>query len=95
MRSRWTPSIVQNDRDVTVYIVEDHFGKVGRGYRETEVGFTDIETTIQDLITGQYNDPIRAVSFNTAERWSAESRKISLKRFSAVTTSWESRSPLT
>lgn len=57
---------------MTVYIVEDDFGKVGRGYRETEVGFEDLETTIQDLITRQYNDPIRAVSFNTAERWSAE-----------------------
>jgi hypothetical protein len=72
MRSGWTPSIVPNDRDVTVYLVEDDFGKVGRCYRETEVGFEDLETTIKDLISGQYNDPIRVVSFNTAEGWSQD-----------------------
>lgn len=72
MRSGWTPSIVPNDRDATVYIVEDDFGKVGRCYRETEVGFEDLETTIKDLISAQYNDPIRVVSFNTAEGWSRD-----------------------
>ncbi len=72
MRSGWTPSIVPNDRDVTVYLVEDDFGKVGRCYRETEVGFEDLETTIKDLISGQYNDSIRVVSFNTAEGWSQD-----------------------
>jgi hypothetical protein len=27
---------------------------------------------IQDLLTGQYNNPIRVVAFNTAERWSED-----------------------
>ncbi|WP_245258699.1 hypothetical protein [Afipia broomeae] len=58
--------------DVTVYIVQDDFGRIGRAYRETDVEKADLETTIQNLITGQYSDPIRVVSFNTAERWSAD-----------------------
>ncbi len=41
-------------------------------YRETDVEKADLETTIQNLITGQFNDPMRVVSFNTAERWSAD-----------------------
>jgi hypothetical protein len=31
----------------------------------------DLETTIADLITGQYDRPVRVVAFNTAEGWSA------------------------
>ena len=27
---------------------------------------------IQDLLTGQYSNPIRVVAFNTAERWSED-----------------------
>lgn len=72
MRSGWTPSVVPNDRDQTVYIVEDDFGMAGRAYRETDAGNADLETTIEDLISGQYNDPIRVVSFNTAEGWSQD-----------------------
>ncbi|CAN5193229.1 hypothetical protein BH10PSE11_BH10PSE11_08360 [soil metagenome] len=72
MRSGWTPSIVPNDRDVTVYLVEDDFGKSGRSYRETEVGHEDLETVIKDLISGQYNSPIRVIGFNTAEGWSQD-----------------------
>lgn len=72
MRSGWTPSLVPDPGDVTVYIVEDDFGRIGRAYRETDVEKADLETTIQDLISGQFNDPIRVVSFNTAERWSAD-----------------------
>ena len=33
---------------------------------------TDLETVIQDLLTGQYKDPIRIIAFNTAERWSQD-----------------------
>jgi hypothetical protein len=70
MRSRWTPSIVPNGRDQTVYLVEDDFGEIGRCYRETDVNEADLETTITALISGQYNDPIRVVAFNASDRWS-------------------------
>jgi hypothetical protein len=67
-RSSWTPSIVPNDNDETVYLVADDFGRLGRAWREADYEATDLETVIQDLLTGQYGSPIRVVAFNTAER---------------------------
>jgi hypothetical protein len=32
----------------------------------------DLETVIQDLLDGQYSNPVRVVSFNTAEGWSRD-----------------------
>lgn len=66
-KSNWTPSIVPNDQDQTVYLVADDFGKNGRAWREA-----DLETVIQDLLGGQYKSPIRVIAFNTAERWSED-----------------------
>ena len=40
--------------------------------READFETTDLETVIQDLLTGQYGNPIRVVAFNTAERWSED-----------------------
>ena len=44
----------------------------GRAYCETDVEATDLETVIQDLLDGQYSNPVRVVSFNTAEGWSRD-----------------------
>jgi hypothetical protein len=71
-RSSWTPSIVPNDNDETIYLVADDFGRLGRAWREADYETTDLETVIQDLLTGQYGNPIRVVAFNTAERWSED-----------------------
>ena len=68
----WTPSIVPADGDDTVYLVADDFGQIGRAWRESDYDATDLETVIQDLLSGQYNNPIRVVAFNTAERWSED-----------------------
>ncbi len=68
----WTPSIVPNDNDETVYLVADDFGRLGRAWREADYETTDLETVIQDLLTGQYNNSIRVVAFNSAERWSED-----------------------
>ena len=35
-RSSWTPSIVPNDNDETVYLVADDFGRLGRAWREAD-----------------------------------------------------------
>ncbi|MBR1187311.1 hypothetical protein [Bradyrhizobium sp. AUGA SZCCT0160] len=70
--SIWTPSIVPNGNDETVYLVADDFGKIGRAWRETDYETTDLETVIQDLLIGQYSNPIRVIAFNTAERWSED-----------------------
>ena len=70
--SNWTPSIVPDDQDQTIYMVANDFGKIGRAWVEADYETTDLETVIQDLLTGQYSNPIRVVAFNTAERWSED-----------------------
>src|ERR1700761_9738995 len=72
MRRSWTPSIVPSSNDQNVYIVVDDFGRNGRAYRETDVEAADFETTITDLMAGEYANPIRVVAFNTAEHWSED-----------------------
>jgi hypothetical protein len=71
-KPNWTPSIVPSGNDETVYLVADDFGRLGRAWREADYEATDLETVIQDLLTGQYSRPIRVVAFNTAERWSED-----------------------
>ena len=70
MRRSLTPSIVPNGTGQTFYIVLDDFGRLGRSFRETDIERSDLETIISDLMSGQFNDPIRVVAFNTTERWS-------------------------
>ena len=53
MRKSWTPSIVPNSHDETVYLVLDDFGRNGRAWREADVERTDLETVIGDLLTGR------------------------------------------
>ena len=67
-----TPSIVPNENDQTVYLVAADFGRLGRAWVEAGYEATDLETVIQDLLTGQYNNPIRVIAFNTAEHWSED-----------------------
>jgi len=38
----------------------------------TDVAEADLETTITDLMSGQYSDPVRVVAYNTAEHWSED-----------------------
>jgi hypothetical protein len=56
-----TPSIVPDEHDHTVYLVADDF-KTCRVWRETDYEDTDQETVIQDLLSGQYNNPSRVVA---------------------------------
>jgi hypothetical protein len=58
--------------DVEVCIVLDDFGKVGRAYREVDEQQADRETIIRDILSGQYEQPIRIVAFNTFEGWSQD-----------------------
>lgn len=70
MRSSWIPTLVLKQQDdENVYLVIDDFGPGGRAFREIEVEATDLETVINDMVTGQYTNPIRVVAFNTAEHW--------------------------
>jgi hypothetical protein len=53
--------------DVTVHIVLDDFGKAGRAYRETAEETADFNTVVDDLLTGQFNNPVRVIPLNTGE----------------------------
>ena len=65
------PSLVPHF-DVTVHIVLDDFGKAGRAYRETDEEDPTLGSVIDDLLTGQFNNPVRVVAFNTSEGWSGD-----------------------
>jgi hypothetical protein len=41
-------------------------------YRETEIERADLETVISDLLTGQFNAPVRIVAFNTLKHWAQD-----------------------
>ena len=68
----WTPSIVPNGEDQTVYLVADDLGQIGRIWPEADFETTDLETVTSCLLTGQYKSPIRVVAFNIAEGWSQD-----------------------
>jgi hypothetical protein len=72
MRRNWTPSIVPNGHDQTVYLVVNNYGKSGAAFAETDLGEADLETTLNDLMSGQYSNPVRVVAFNTAEQWAED-----------------------
>ena len=72
MRSPFpTPNLVP-DFDVTVHIVLDDFGAAGRVYRETDETSASRNDVIDDLLTGQFNNPLRVIAINTAEGWARD-----------------------
>ena len=71
-KSNWTPSIVPGDDDQNIYLVADDLGRTGRIWSEADFERTDLEAVILDLLEGQYKNPIRVISFNTAEHWSQD-----------------------
>ena len=68
----WSPRFVPYGADQTVYLVIDRFRDSATVYRETEVERADLETIIADLMSGQFNDPMRVVAFNTLEHWAED-----------------------
>src|ERR1700709_1716197 len=70
--SNWTPSIVPRGDDQNVYLVADDLGRLGQVWREADCEVTDLETVVQDLLSGQYSNPVRVVAFNTVEGWSQD-----------------------
>jgi hypothetical protein len=65
--SYWTPSIVP-DKDQDACLVIEDLGKLGLIYRESDVETADVENVIEDLLDGQYSNPIRVISFNVGNR---------------------------
>jgi hypothetical protein len=56
----------------TVHIVLDDFGNSGRAYRETAEEAADFSTVVDDLMAGQFNNPVRVIAFNIDEGWSRD-----------------------
>jgi hypothetical protein len=68
----WTPSIVPNDNQPGVYLVVEDLGRLGRIWREADVNKTNLETVIEDLLDGQYKNPIGVYGFNPEEGWARD-----------------------
>jgi hypothetical protein len=68
----FVPSIVPSGHDQNFYLVINNYGNFGPAFAETDLGEADLETTINDLMSGQYSDPVRVVAFNTGEQWAAD-----------------------
>ena len=58
--------------DVTVYLVVNDYGKLGRAFVETDIAEADRETVLRNFVTGQYSNALRVVAFNTTEGWSCD-----------------------
>jgi hypothetical protein len=72
LRMRQSPSIIPTYRlDRDIYLVLEDF-RDGAAWIETDEGETDLSTVIEDLLTGQYDRPLRVVAFNAAQRWSRD-----------------------
>jgi hypothetical protein len=63
------PTVVPYGADQTVYLVFDSFGASRSDCAEKQIERDDLETTISDLLTGQFNAPVRVMAFNTLEHW--------------------------
>jgi hypothetical protein len=59
-------------QDDTVYLVLEDFGKFGQAYRETDPRQADRQTVLSNLLSGQYEHPLRIVAFNTTEGWARD-----------------------
>jgi len=69
---RKSPSIIPTDRlNRDIYLVLEDFSS-GPAWRESDEDRTDYRTVISDLLTGQYDLPLRVVAFNAAEGWSRD-----------------------
>jgi hypothetical protein len=66
-----TLSNVPNDHNQTIYLVMDIY-KSGPVWHQTGLGRTDLEAVIISILEGQYQNPVRVVGFNTAEKWSED-----------------------
>jgi hypothetical protein len=67
-----SPSIIPGGEPTVYLVMDDLGGRLGRIWREVEAEATDYETVIRDLLSGQYSNPVRVVSFNIAEGWSRD-----------------------
>ena len=63
---------IQSAFDITVYIVLNDFGPLGRAYCETDETDADEATVIENILSGQYSHPLAVFAFNAAEGWARD-----------------------
>jgi hypothetical protein len=69
-----TPSLVP-ENDVTVHLVLDSFDNGVFVYREADEDQADLATVVDEILSGQYNEPYRIIAFNVAKGWSRDVTK--------------------
>jgi hypothetical protein len=67
-----TPLAPREPFDVTVHMVLNDFGQLGRAYVETGEAEADEATIIENILNGEYSHPLRVVAFNTTEGWARD-----------------------
>ena len=72
MSTRTPPLVPKLTDNVTVHIVLNDFGKLGRAYVETDEAEADEWTVVSNIMDGEYSNPARVVAFNIAEGWSRD-----------------------
>jgi hypothetical protein len=72
MRTQTPPLAPKLTDNVTVHIVLNDFGELGRAFLETDELEADEWTTVTNILNGQYSNPVRVVAFNIAEGWSRD-----------------------
>jgi hypothetical protein len=72
MSTRTPPLVPKLTDNVTVHIVLNDFGKLGRAYVETDEAEADEWTVVSNIMDGEYSNPARIVAFNIAEGWSRD-----------------------
>jgi hypothetical protein len=71
--STQTPPLAPKLTDnVTVHIVLNDFGELGRAFLQTDEFEADEWTVVTKIISGEYSNPVRVVAFNIAEGWSRD-----------------------
>jgi hypothetical protein len=71
--STQTPPLAPKLTDnVTVHIVLNDFGNLGRAYVETDEAEADEWTVVSKIMDGEYSNPARVVAFNIAEGWARD-----------------------
>jgi hypothetical protein len=72
MRTRTPPLAPKLTDNVTIHIVLNDFGELGRAFLETDEAEADDWTIVSKIISGEYSNPVRVVAFNIAEGWSRD-----------------------
>ena len=64
------PPVVPDHR--VIHVVLDDFGKHGRAIREADENFTNFDDVVENILSGQYENPQRIFAFDPDEGWARD-----------------------